>query len=147
MKTGREKAMLILALLGILLSAYAISLHYKEGGSICDISETISCDKVNKSQFSTLFGIPVAILGLVSYLLLFLLVLKRNAVQRALAFNQEDFAQYLLFLVVVMCLFQLYLTAMEILVLHAYCIVCVLSQITLLILAWLSWKEFSSAKN
>jgi vitamin-K-epoxide reductase (warfarin-sensitive) len=148
MKTTREKAMLAIALIGIILSAYAIPLHYSEGGSkLCDISETISCDKVNKSQYSTLLGIPVAILGLLSYLLLFLLVLKRGAIQRALAFTHADFSQYLLFLAAAMCLFQIYLTSMEIFVLNAYCIVCILSQLCMLALVWLSWQEFSSSKN
>jgi uncharacterized membrane protein len=89
-------------------------------------------------------GIPVAVLGLLAYLAVFLITLKRRAVQQALAFTQKDFFQYLLIVTIVMFLFQLYLTAAEVFFIHAYCIVCILSQLCTAALLWLVWKEFSS---
>src|SRR5690242_13652682 len=111
MKGKRETGLMAIALLGILLAAYAIPLHYPpSSSSICNISETVNCDKVNKSPWSEIFGIPVAILGLLSYLFVFLAILKRSMVERVTGFTADDFWQYFLYLVAFMFFFQLYLT-------------------------------------
>lgn len=141
-RSKRETAMLIIAFIGVLLSIYAIPLHYAKSGSICDISDTINCDVVNKSQWSTLLGIPVAILGLTSYLVVFFAVLFRTRIQRWLAFTTRDFSQYYLLLVAVMFLFQLYLTVAEIFFIKAYCLVCLASQIATFLLLVLAILEY-----
>ena len=139
-----EALLIILALVGAALSAYAIPLHYKDGGSICDINETLSCDAVNKSPWSTLFGIPVAVFGFIAYLLVALLVLKRRTVSDVLAFTEKDFWQYVFVFVLVMLGFQGYLTYIEVAKIGAYCIVCLGSQAIVLALAlatgWL-WRS------
>jgi uncharacterized membrane protein len=142
----KNYAILTVALIGILLAAYAIPLHYKTSAdSLCNVSETLNCDKVNKSPWSELFGIPVSILGLLSYLAVFVGVLMRKAIQRITAFTEKDFWQYMLYFVSVMFLFQAYLTYAEIFWIHAYCIVCVASQLCTAALVFFVWKEFKSA--
>lgn len=137
--TRLEKWIIGLALLGALLAAYALSLHYQTGASaICDISETFSCDKVNKSQWSELFGIPVALLGLLAYLVLAVLVVKQKSVRRILSFTERDFWQYILALIIVMLAFQMYLTYVEIFMLRAYCLICLGTQAIILVLVTLA---------
>lgn len=141
-----EKAILALAFVGVLLAAYGLWLHYAgDAGSICNLNETFSCDTVNKSAYATLFGVPVALLGLLAYAGLFLLVLLGRRVRRALAFTEKDHLQYLLGLAIVMLLFQGYLTFVEIAILHAYCLVCLGSQATILAIAILSWRRYRAA--
>jgi uncharacterized membrane protein len=144
----RNYAILMIALIGILLAAYSIPLHYKTGaGSICDVSETINCDKVNKSPWSELFGIPVAILGLLSYLAVFVAVLMRKQIERLTAFTADDFWQYMLYFFAIMFFFQIYLTFAEIFWIHAYCIVCIASQVCTLFLVILGWQEMRYHKG
>jgi len=137
-----EKLFITLAILGALLAAYAISLHYKDGGSICDINETLSCDVVNKSPWSTFFGIPVAILGMLAYAVITLLVLKKKALLIMLGFTEKDFWQYILVLVGGMFLFQAYLTYVEAVHIGAYCVVCLGSQVIVLALVTISLIRF-----
>jgi uncharacterized membrane protein len=68
------KLIKLFLILSILLSIYLTYQHYKEGSSFCDLSEGLSCGVVNKSEWSELFGIPVAILGLLTFLGIYFLV-------------------------------------------------------------------------
>jgi protein-disulfide isomerase/uncharacterized membrane protein len=55
---------------GMGVSAYLANQHIAVlcgDSSICSISETFDCDKVNTSSFSELFGVPVALYGLGFY--------------------------------------------------------------------------------
>ncbi len=138
--------MLALALLGMLAAAYGLSLHYSGDSShFCDIGTSFSCDKVNKSPWSTLFGVPVALLGMLAYAAVLLLVLKRASVERALAFTRKDFFGYMLVFVCAMLLFQAYLTAMEITQIHTYCLVCLVSQATVIALACVVFAAWRSS--
>ncbi len=140
------RLILALALLGMLLSGYALTLHYKDDGkSICNLSEGFNCDKVNKSPWAELFSIPVALLGLLSYLGLFLLVLKRTSIGRTLAFTKRDVLQYPLIIVLVMAGFQAYLTLIEAFIIHAYCIICLMNQAVVLALAVLLYRAWRKA--
>lgn len=138
-----QRTFLAFALIGVLLSTYGLWLHYAGGpSSICNVSETFNCDKVNKSAYAAVFGIPVALLGLLAYAAVFLLVLKRKAVQRLMSFTEKDFWQYLLGLLLVMLLFQSYLTYVEFSIIRAYCIICLGSQLAVLALAVLGARRY-----
>src|SRR3989338_3070369 len=61
---------IIISILGVLLSSYLTYLHFKPSASkLCVFGENFDCDIVNKSVYSELFGIPVAIFGGLTYLL------------------------------------------------------------------------------
>lgn len=147
MALDKEEWFLVgVALIGVLLSAYAVPLHYSgDGSKLCDINETFNCDTVNKSQWSTLFGIPVAILGLLSYTGIALLILKRKFVQSVTGLVEKDVWQYLAIVTTLMLFFQGYLTLAEALWIKAFCIVCIGSQICILLLAIFAWKRFFKA--
>ncbi len=59
---------LVFTLIGIIVSTYLVVHHYNliygmsEAKSFCTLSATIDCDAVNTSSFSTIMGIPVAVL-------------------------------------------------------------------------------------
>lgn len=135
-----------LALAGLALSLYALPLHFDGGGgSFCNVSEQFNCDVVNRSVYSTFLGIPVALLGAIAYLALAFAVLMRTRIERALAFTHRDFWQYALVFIGIMLLFQLYLTAMEVFFLKAYCILCLGSQAVLLALGALAARALRDA--
>ena len=142
MKSKQEKIILALAFIGLLLASYAITLHFAPSASqFCTYGPSLNCDKVNKSEWSTMLGIPVAIFGFMAYLLVFIATLKRKTIEKMLSFTSDDFWTYLFILVIFMFAFQLYLTFLEAFVIHAYCIVCLGSQLVTIILAIFVGKE------
>ena len=64
----RLRAITLLAIGGIADSIYGIVQHFGPTGTgVCNWGGVISCDIVNKSVFSEIAGVPVAIIGLLGY--------------------------------------------------------------------------------
>ena len=142
-----EYVILAITLVGVVLSLYAVTLHFAPvTSSICTFGPSLNCDKVNKSPWALLFGVPVAILGLLAYLFVLLVMLKRKPIQRRLAFTAKDFYLYLSFITLCMFGFQLYLTFVEMYIIHAYCVVCLASQVCTLLLSFFIGREAVVAK-
>ena len=123
----REDVIILLAVLGILLSGYSTLTHYsKDASAFCDINQKFSCDIVNKSIYSELYGVPVAILGIIGYALLLGLTLlfkkKKEKNLKMLLITTSGLA----------VLFSIYLTYIEAFVLYTYCVVCLTSAIVIL---------------
>jgi uncharacterized membrane protein len=120
----------VLAILGFIDSAYALHLHYaKSATSFCDIGETFNCDVVNQSVYSSLFGIPVALIGMLGYVFLGGLAALRR--------QNPQTSGLLLLASSVGLMFALYLTYVEAYLLATWCILCLaslalISAITLL---------------
>ncbi len=105
----------LLASLGIVVSALALREHYRtEGDSPCSINERWDCGIVNHSPYAMLAGIPVAILGIAGYLLMGGLAWRRSW-------------RLLLVAALVGLAFSLYLAHIEARVLGVWCIYCVIS--------------------
>jgi uncharacterized membrane protein len=61
-------AVAILAVCGIAVSSVSLQHHYAASRTAyCDIGETFNCDIVNRSEYSTVLGIPVALIGMLGY--------------------------------------------------------------------------------
>jgi vitamin-K-epoxide reductase (warfarin-sensitive) len=107
--------LVLLAALGIIVSALALREHYRtEGDSPCSINERWDCGIVNKSPYAMLAGIPVAVLGIAGYLLM-----------GALAWRRAY--RFLLAAALAGLAFSLYLARIEAHVLGVWCIYCVIS--------------------
>jgi uncharacterized membrane protein len=119
------------AIVGIVLSSYAF-LHNRgfASGSICTINATINCDVVNKGPFSEFFGVPVALIGVIGYVFLLIgTILKRKT-------PEDRILTLFLFAIAYGGLgFSLYLTAIEATILHAWCLICIGSQLMMLAFA------------
>src|SRR6476661_11156546 len=64
----------VLAAAGAIVSSVSLYHHYGTSQtSYCDFGESFNCDIVNRSIYSTVSGIPVAMIGIVGYLGLLLL--------------------------------------------------------------------------
>jgi uncharacterized membrane protein len=110
-----KNTLIILAALGIIVSALALREHYRtEGDAPCSINERWDCGIVNHSPFSVLRGVPVAALGIIGYLLM-----------AALAWRRAY--QILLIVASTGLGFSLYLARIEAHVLGVWCIYCVIS--------------------
>jgi uncharacterized membrane protein len=61
----------LLALIGLALSLYLTVEHYGSSALLaCPESATINCVKVTSSQWSVIAGVPVAVLGLIYYVVM-----------------------------------------------------------------------------
>lgn len=124
--------LVVLSVIGLVLSLYSF-LHFKgfTSGEFCTINETVNCDLVNKGPFSNFFGIPVALIGVLGYgFLLVGSLMKRKKLEQ-----DKDLTIFLLAASYGALGFSLYLTHIEAFVLKAWCLICVLSQITILLFA------------
>lgn len=78
MKRWQYIAIIIIALVGIAISADLTYLHIKiidnpDYQSFCNISEKIDCDSVNSSKYSEILSIPISHLGSLTYILIIIL--------------------------------------------------------------------------
>lgn len=120
-----KNTLLTLAVLGIIISSLALREHYREEGDApCDINAHWDCGIVNHSPFAMIphhasdwplhFQIPVAVLGIVGYILM-----------AGLAFRRSY--RLLVILALGGFAFSLYLANIEAHVLGVWCIYCVIS--------------------
>ena len=121
----------VLAVAGILVSSVSLYHHYgKSKTTYCDFSETVNCDIVNRSEYSVVMGIPVALIGILGYLSLLAL---------ATVYRTKAETPFILFLAALGGLaFALYLTYIEGFVLGAWCILCLSSLTVIFSIAVLS---------
>jgi vitamin-K-epoxide reductase (warfarin-sensitive) len=110
----------ILALGGIMVSAISLERHYAASASgFCDFNQKFNCDLVNRSEYSTIAGIPVAGIGVAGYAVLFFLAAFRQTRRET---STQLFAAALAGLA-----FALYLTYIEAYKLETWCILCLSS--------------------
>jgi uncharacterized membrane protein len=114
------KAVFVVATIGVLEAAYLTYVHYNIGALTCfggSANHPSSCVQVQSSSYAELIGIPVAILGLLSYITILISLRIRGEAGRGLGFlvSTIGFA------------FSLYLTYREIFTLHEICEWCVAS--------------------
>jgi uncharacterized membrane protein len=115
-------AIAMLALAGALVSSVSLYHHYGTSRtSYCDIGETFNCDLVNRSTYSTVLGIPVALIGIIGYVALLVLATLYRA--------KEETPAMLLTASLAGLGFALYLTFVEAFVLAVWCILCLSSLI------------------
>jgi vitamin-K-epoxide reductase (warfarin-sensitive) len=128
---GLFLAVAILSLAGTVVSGISLQRHYaKSATDFCDFSQKFSCDIVNRSEYSSLAGIPVAGIGLAGYLALMCLsTLWRSRFEtpvRLLGASGAGLA------------FALYLTYIEAYKLETWCILCLTSLLLIFLITVLA---------
>lgn len=118
----------MLAIIGLIDSVYLAWVKYADQYALC--GPIGDCESVNTSQYSEIYGIPIALLGAGAYLVIVVLLLaeKRNEFM-------HEYSPLLVFgLSLIGVLYSIYLTYIEIAVLQAICPYCVISAIVLVLL-------------
>jgi uncharacterized membrane protein len=124
-------AIAVLALAGAIVSAVSLQRHYaKSATEFCDFSEQFSCDIVNRSQYSTIEGIPVAGIGVAGYAALFVLATFRRVL--------DETPNQLLGTAIAGLAFALYLTYIEAYELMTWCILCLISLVLISLISILA---------
>jgi vitamin-K-epoxide reductase (warfarin-sensitive) len=139
--TGLTKRLMsvvaVLAVGGIVVSSVSLQHHFATSKTAyCDIGETFNCDIVNRSEYSSVFGIPVALIGMLGYATL---------AGMATVYRERRETPALLFGAAAAGLaFALYLTYIEGRVLGVWCILCLSSlaiiTTTTMLTAVIWWK-------
>lgn len=128
-----------LALGGVGLAAYLAM--YKLGfiGTLaCSVG---SCETVNLSRWATMFGVPVAVWGLGFYVALFLVAFL-GTTERFV--DATWVSNALLWLTACGVLFSAWLTFLELFVIHAICMYCVISAVLVTVAFIVSVFEWRS---
>src|SRR5262249_16429172 len=92
--------------------------------SFCDVSATVSCTTVYQSRFSTIRGVPVAILGAIWFAVAALLALAGLTARDTL---RDSVARYLLLLSTLALSVILYLGYASFFLIKAVCILCLIT--------------------
>jgi vitamin-K-epoxide reductase (warfarin-sensitive) len=113
-------AMAVLAVVGMGVSGISLERHYaKSATSFCEFGEKFNCDIVNRSEYSSMMGIPVAGIGVAGYaVLLALATVYRSRPQTPMRLLSAAAAGLA---------FALYLTYIEGRVLDTWCVLCLTS--------------------
>ncbi|MDZ4678278.1 MAG: vitamin K epoxide reductase family protein [Oligoflexia bacterium] len=114
--------------IGLILSGYLTSHHYdllygmSGTKSVCNVSSTLDCDAVNTSNYSELFGIPVALIAFMAFLVQLLLLLGIRA------FDEEEkrkLARYYYYLTLGNVIYSAFLAIVSTFLLKIYCLFCI----------------------
>jgi uncharacterized membrane protein len=126
-----RKTMIVVTAVGLCLAAYLTYVHYSGVTPPCSIKGN-PCSQVQKSQYSLLIGIPVALIGLLGYI----------AILGSLFAPDGERARLVTMALVLGGFgFSLYLTYRELFTLHKICEWCVGSAVIMTVLACLSvWR-------
>ena len=126
----------ILALLGVGISGYLAYVKLSATQAVClGLGE---CEAVQNSPYSVILGIPISILGLLSYLAIIALWWWSQDEQRPYA----DLAPMLSFGIILFgFLYSAYLTYLELFVIKAICPWCVASAILMTVLVFISARQ------
>jgi uncharacterized membrane protein len=118
--TNLITAIALVAVAGVAVSSVSLYEHFATSTtSFCNFSDAFNCDLVNRSQYSTVLGVPVALIGIVGYLLL-----------TTLATAYRDLLQTPVLLLVASVIglgFALYLAYVEKFLLGVWCFLCLTS--------------------
>ena len=134
--TARARlALIALATLGLAASVAALYVHYRlitdpSYSSFCDVSETVSCQQVLKSQYGTVAGVPVAAGGAIWSALM--LILSAWGMRQPKSETAARAAGYAFILSTVGLAAVFYLAYASFFVLHHLCPLCVTMYVSVI---------------
>jgi len=137
-----------LSIIGLVISGYLTYLHYSTLNSPCDFSETLSCSIVNRSAYAEFFGIPVAVMGFIGYSFIGLVSISLSKhtwklkMREKILFQRILSEKVLFIFSIAALLFSGYLTYAEFFLIKSICVLCILSQLILIIIALVSYTNF-----
>lgn len=126
--------LVLLSLAGAVVSALALQVHYSNKLEPCDINAHWDCGIVNHSSYSSIYGVPVAAVGIAGYLLIGLLALLRKR-------------DWTLAAAVAGLCYALYLSHVEESILQVWCLYCVISQFLIVLIVLLAAISLASGRK
>jgi uncharacterized membrane protein len=122
--------LIVLTLLGLAVASYVTYVHYAGIKPACTAGE--SCTKVQTSRYAEIEGVPVALVGLIGYVVILLALLAPDGENTRFALAALTVGGFA---------FSAYLTYREIFSIHAICEECASSAVIMTIMMCLSvWR-------
>jgi len=109
----------LVALAGVAVAGYLTAVHYGDASLVCVRGG--GCETVQHSSYSELAGVPVALLGLISYLTVFALVVWDAPTARLAAAT----------IALVGLAFSAYLLILQLFVIDAVCVWCAANDVVI----------------
>lgn len=140
---GKLLSMALLSVVGGVLSFISLQQHIalklglQQGPSFCNLSAKVNCDAVAASPWAELFGFPLAGLGLIFYVLIFLFSLV--SLNSALIERTRS-AACLLLVTFAGLVYSIYLLAISHFVIGSFCLLCLGMDLVNLALFLLSFR-------
>jgi protein-disulfide isomerase/uncharacterized membrane protein len=132
-----------------LATHFYLSKHYFElhlglssGAAICNLNNTFNCDAVSASKFSTLFGMPIAIWGLATQIILVLFTLTFGL---GLSSDRSRIGRYTFFLSFFIALTSVVMGGISMMFLGTYCLFCMVAYALSFIHLYCSWSLQSAS--
>ncbi len=144
--------LIVVSIISIILFSYLVYVHYKpEASEFCNFGGGFNCDIVNKSIYSELFGIPVALLGILTFLgilVLSILSLKNYKFNMGdVKIDGEILIKIIFWVSAIGLLFALYLIYIEAFVLYSFCIFCLVGDGLIIITLVISYLLMEGGKK
>ena len=121
---------LVLVIIGIVISGYLSYVKLTESQAVCVGGGAFNCEVVQNSVYAKLFNIPIAYLGLATYLVLGALLLLQNRI----AFLQEYGVMLQFGIIMFAFLFSVWLVYLQAFQLKAFCTWCLSHEVTMTLL-------------
>jgi uncharacterized membrane protein len=143
--TGQRRkleAPLVVALIGLSISVYLTVEHFTGSTTLaCPEGATVNCARVTSSQWSTLAGVPVAVLGLAYFVVMTLLL-------TPMAWRRRAFGPVRIAGAVAGVAMVLYLIWIELFKVNAICLWCTaVHAVTVVLLGTVLWRTVSSERT
>lgn len=133
MNTKSRTLLVAFSILGLAAASTSSYVHYQllanpSYASFCDVNPQVSCTQAYLSRYGSIFGVPVALAGVV----FFAVVLAITVVGNRRDAQREDASGYVFVLSSVALLFVLYLAWASYVQLGTFCILCALTYVAVL---------------
>lgn len=112
---------------GIIDAGYLTYEHYQQVIPPCTVNRLLpiasDCGKVLRSSYSVMFGIPLAVFGMIQYSLLLIALIS------LILYRKKIFIYWLIFQSMIGAVFSLYFVYIQLAILNSVCIYCMLSAL------------------
>ena len=135
----RARVLVVFAALGVLISGVMTYAHYNSASEFCPGGQggEVPCDLVNKSVFSEILGIPIALLGMLGYAFMGYLAYEESK------WPPKKVRPMILHLLALAALaFTVWLNHVQINVLNTLCLFCEFSAMTVVALVMISYQQW-----
>ncbi|VVA44124.1 Dihydroorotate dehydrogenase (quinone) [Candidatus Roizmanbacteria bacterium] len=136
--------LLLFIIVGIIDSAYLTYEHFLQVIPPCTVNKLLpiasDCGKVLRSSYSVMFGVPLAVFGIIQYFLLLI------AIVLMIVYRKKIFTYWLILQSLTGAIFSMYFMYIQIGILKSICTYCTWSAIISFVIFFLVAKFFSKEK-
>ena len=133
----------ILLMLIILLIIFAGINFYLSNSGTCIIGDSNSCANVQNSEYGEILGIKVSLIGIIAFIFLFIVFV--GAVKYGK--YRDNFYEIFLISVVIGCLASVYFISLQLFILKATCVNCMIIDSTMLLVGVLTLIDYVEQKR